>query len=1098
MEDLQQKVNDSIHLVQNDSHIYIMIDQFHICRSQIQCKRDSCQLIHTINKCNVIYCRTRQTAYKYSKPHVFPFSAVAIIFIAILQSKRGPDIQNQLIQASSFRYTVQQIWREKNGEPQHGMHIIVKWIVKLGSKMHLIRKNKGTENEDDAELTFKVIIDIKQLLSQLCYTEFYDGHCFASLLHGAGVYFCPRIHLGPNMVHHKSNCHNINGTCIHPSNYIKKLSFPVLTLDQLLFFHQNLPVVSDKIKDYITKSKNSMTVSNNPIKLKSGTRELHKPWKDAFKFKISDDSSAGYYKQITRILNYMDNLSVQNLEIGNMHKAFQFTIEVKGNFHWLLDGMHRRILIWNVRHSHGKYGIKLQIKCTALDTNNDTAKYTVVLYNCSINMVPDDARNKIQYLFNNNNPCWNTKISRGRCYEIFHPEPNAYVTFIMDYGNIMDLQQQIQRDLNIDLEHIIVPVEHQENKSNPWMPFHSILLNLLAKSDNIEISPIPSPPAITLDQIRCQYGTRLVSTYPNGKKTISLITGNGTLQNASPTYHFNPVYPSGFMKHENQIIGSQNNNYNNRGDLRQIIGSQNNNYNNNNQYHKRHYNHQTQRHCNRPSPPPYQPKMHRNPPRSPPPPTTTKHTNPPTTPPPKTTQPHYSNRHRNPPRSPSLPPLPPLPPPQPKPMHMQQLNIAPVSDAASNRFPQHHHVNNQPKKPSYNYPYDDDEKRHYNNNIGKIQNDNNNKHIDTDTSQCPMDNCHFLCSTANKEEEMDRHFNQCHSDMKPKSNNNDNNALKRECLTIPIAKVTVQKECIAEGSYGRIRPANIEGEERNFVVKEPHPKVLRPGAMNDSDYMHPEETHLREKNLWLLVPKHPSLLQLRGEVWNPPHYYLISKRYHTNLGAYLWGNYRNRTITTEHEISIVHQLLLGVEALHINNIIHRDLKPENILITAYKDKHGTGSIEYKVKITDFGAITIKNEKDVYCLWGAGTPKYSPPEVLIKAKGSEYQNEYWDMYSLGMIIFELKIRGDALSQFDGGKDQFYDYYNNFKCDTLICLVQNGCRPYIGELNSNKFTYKYWFGAWKDIITKMWNKQALIDKVLLWLDKQRFPEKYAPDR
>lgn len=94
-------------------------------------------------------------------------------------------------------------------------------------------------------------------------------------------------------------------------------------------------------------------------------------------------------------------------------------------------------------------------------------------------------------------------------------------------------------------------------------------------------------------------------------------------------------------------------------------------------------------------------------------------------------------------------------------------------------------------------------------------------------------------------------------------------------------------------------------------------------------------------------------------------------------------------------ISIIKQVLQGVQAAHLKQILHRDIKPANIVID---DK-------FTAKILDFGiakelgadndGLTKDNE-----VWG--TIDYMAPEVL---KGFQPTVQS-DIFSIGVVLFEL--------------------------------------------------------------------------------------------
>ncbi|KAL4505339.1 hypothetical protein ABPG72_002401 [Tetrahymena utriculariae] len=96
-------------------------------------------------------------------------------------------------------------------------------------------------------------------------------------------------------------------------------------------------------------------------------------------------------------------------------------------------------------------------------------------------------------------------------------------------------------------------------------------------------------------------------------------------------------------------------------------------------------------------------------------------------------------------------------------------------------------------------------------------------------------------------------------------------------------------------------------------------------------------------------------------------------------------------------LSIMIQLLIGLEELKQAKIIHNDIKPQNIL---YNYQNGN----YTIKIADFGQAKQFNDKEyVYDLTRAGTRKYTSLEVLDADERISYKA---DVYSLGIVFIEL--------------------------------------------------------------------------------------------
>ncbi|CAD8054594.1 unnamed protein product [Paramecium sonneborni] len=99
-------------------------------------------------------------------------------------------------------------------------------------------------------------------------------------------------------------------------------------------------------------------------------------------------------------------------------------------------------------------------------------------------------------------------------------------------------------------------------------------------------------------------------------------------------------------------------------------------------------------------------------------------------------------------------------------------------------------------------------------------------------------------------------------------------------------------------------------------------------------------------------------------------------------------------LSEQHAINILIQINQAMISLHENFIYHRDLKPGNILIKQ-------GEID-EIKISDFGFSRVLLEEDLLKT-GLGTKNYMAPEIR---KGEIYNPKLSDMYSLGVILYEI--------------------------------------------------------------------------------------------
>ena len=102
----------------------------------------------------------------------------------------------------------------------------------------------------------------------------------------------------------------------------------------------------------------------------------------------------------------------------------------------------------------------------------------------------------------------------------------------------------------------------------------------------------------------------------------------------------------------------------------------------------------------------------------------------------------------------------------------------------------------------------------------------------------------------------------------------------------------------------------------------------------------------------------------------------------------------NRTVGLNDILYIGSQVASGLKEAHKHGLVHRDIKPGNIMITP----------SGKVKVTDFGIVSLQNEESDITKTGAvlGTASYISPE---QAQGKAVSFES-DLYSLGTVLYEL--------------------------------------------------------------------------------------------
>ncbi|KAK1658092.1 kinase-like domain-containing protein [Colletotrichum godetiae] len=139
-------------------------------------------------------------------------------------------------------------------------------------------------------------------------------------------------------------------------------------------------------------------------------------------------------------------------------------------------------------------------------------------------------------------------------------------------------------------------------------------------------------------------------------------------------------------------------------------------------------------------------------------------------------------------------------------------------------------------------------------------------------------------------------------------------------------------------------------------------------------------------------PRHPSTLRLYGHFHDSQNVYLVLEY---TCGGDLYDHMQSSGPFKEDECArFMAQMAFAVDYLHRKRVIHRDIKPENILIGL----HG------EIKIADFGCSVTGTGRNTIC----GTAEYLAPEMItVHMEGGHYDEEV-DIWSLGILMFELLV------------------------------------------------------------------------------------------
>lgn len=206
---------------------------------------------------------------------------------------------------------------------------------------------------------------------------------------------------------------------------------------------------------------------------------------------------------------------------------------------------------------------------------------------------------------------------------------------------------------------------------------------------------------------------------------------------------------------------------------------------------------------------------------------------------------------------------------------------------------------------------------------------------------------------------------------------------------------------LGEGGFGSVYRAKYK--DRNVAAK-----VFRMQLEID-----PRE-HLEQEVRFLAKLRHPSIIDLVGMCLRPCPIAVLEL---APLGSLNMIFRRDQKLSRGIQHRIAMQVAEGLAFLHRHSIVYRDLKPHNILIFSL----AAGTL-INAKISDFGSSRYATPGGFIA--SEGTAGYRAPEV---ARGDVNYNEKADIFSLGMLLYELAT---------GGKQPFSDLKFRSELDEAV--------------------------------------------------------------
>jgi len=213
---------------------------------------------------------------------------------------------------------------------------------------------------------------------------------------------------------------------------------------------------------------------------------------------------------------------------------------------------------------------------------------------------------------------------------------------------------------------------------------------------------------------------------------------------------------------------------------------------------------------------------------------------------------------------------------------------------------------------------------------------------------------------------------------------------------------------LGRGAMGQVYRAR----DQNLMTRRVAVKTVRPDILSDEMLQEGEAIARFEREARAAASiRHPNVVDVTDFGKSPEGVFFLVMEYVDGESLYQLLR-REGTLDLQRSLTILGQVVAGVEAAHDAGILHRDLKPANIFIMQRLRRTGSASnYDGFVKVGDFGLAKIINadqsgntsESGPESRGIIGTPEYMSPEQMQTGVQLDARS---DIYALGAIAYHM--------------------------------------------------------------------------------------------